>query len=507
MMKRVLSMLMAVLMTLSLVGVTAFATDDGEYEPVELENAAVSGRTISSSVLDGHHIDPDAKINQVAESAARSNAPVMRSGALRANALRSGENTPPVAELYAVILNPESVVNGNLTTATQIAWLWEYGDQHFTYDPDGDEIVSRSLNGVSSSDILGYLSGDIGFVTQFQTPAQYIMTFQVQDENGAWSNVAQYMFAIEPTDGNTRPVCSIGISSSSIFINQYMMISWADSSDPDTGDSVDGFAGVAILNGVSTNLSNYLVQLGDDYCVLAFPNYGAYQIRVHVCDTHGAWSNWFTFNLTVHDVEATNVVVTGDTLTQATYSYWVNQAQAVNCDPIPASDEGARYLLDNFGTHSLPSALYPKHIMSGNFTVSGTLVNESGAPIANKEVHIKIAPSLMDKTVTTNSSGYFSYTPTQQQYWVDLGMAASVNSVNLLSVGARDTTYTYVSQTSIPNSAPHDSAGTSFFHPTAVTIVVDGAVLYSENVSCEVGFSQAPIIGRLKYSNYWFYWA
>ena len=492
MMKRVLSLLMAVLMTLSLVGVTAFATDDGEYEPIDLGNAAESGRTISSSVLDGHRIDPNAKVNQVTESAARSNAPAMRSGALRVDALRSGENTPPVAELYAVILNPESVVNGNLTTATQIAWLWEYGDQHFTYDPDGDEIVSRSLNGVSSSDILGYLSGDIGFVTQFQTPAQYIMTFQVQDENGAWSNVAQYTFAIEPTDGNTRPICSIGISSSNIAVNQYMMISWANSSDPDTGDSVDGLAGVAILNGVSSGLSNYLVQLADDYCVLAFPTHGTYEIRVRVCDTHGAWSNWVTFYVNVESVEFVNLLVDG--LTSLNANYWVNEDLARDCE-VEVSSAGAQYLFDHFGSHTLPSVLPAKLVMDTHFSVSGRAVKESGSPLANASVRITMQTyfGLLDQTVTTDSNGYFTYNPSTQQYWVDIKHLQNTNNIDLMHIGTIWTEYAYVSQ---PANA--SSTGTSFVYPTSITVQTYGAS-YSENVMCEVGYAQEPIVGNLYY--------
>lgn len=346
------------------------------------------------------------------------------------------------------------------------------------------------------------------------------MTFQVQDENGAWSNVAQYMFAIEPTDGNTRPTCSIGISSSNIFVNQNMMISWASSSDPDTGDSIDGFAGVAILNGVSTNLSNYLVQLGDDYCVLAFPNYGTYQIRVHVCDTHGAWSNWFTFNLTVQGVSLTNVVVSGTTQPGASYSYWIYQSEAY--DPnVQTTNEAAQYLLDHYGTHTLATGLYAKHIMDTNFSVSGRVVNESGTPIANKAVTISVPITIpgdpylnlsqittaLNKTVYTDSNGYFSYLPTAQQYWVDTGLCPSLSEVDLLASGVwYNVPYAYISIAG-PNASPWNSAGTSFFIPTEITISTIGATPYSENISCEVGFSQKPIIGALRYENgQWHLW-
>lgn len=44
-------------------------------------------------------------------------------------------NQPPVAELQVSILNPESMIGGKFTTQTQIAWLWSYNGQDFTYDP------------------------------------------------------------------------------------------------------------------------------------------------------------------------------------------------------------------------------------------------------------------------------------------------------------------------------------------------------------------------------------
>lgn len=50
-------------------------------------------------------------------------------------------NTPPVADLVPVILNEETLKDGNITTLTQIAFFWTDGETDFTYDPDGDMIV------------------------------------------------------------------------------------------------------------------------------------------------------------------------------------------------------------------------------------------------------------------------------------------------------------------------------------------------------------------------------
>lgn len=65
------------------------------------------------------------------------------------------ENQAPVADLRVTVLNPDSMVNGNFTTETQIAWLWSYNGENFTYDPDGDAITNMSIGGISNSDLVG----------------------------------------------------------------------------------------------------------------------------------------------------------------------------------------------------------------------------------------------------------------------------------------------------------------------------------------------------------------
>jgi len=125
------------------------------------------------------------------------------------------QNNPPIADLKYVILNPDSLINGNVTTKTQIGWLWSYNGQNFTYDPDGDAIVKKNIGGISNDSIIGTFKDGSGFVTQFTIAAQYIMTFQVEDARGALSNMFSIAISVEPADGNTRPVCNIQYS---IFI-------------------------------------------------------------------------------------------------------------------------------------------------------------------------------------------------------------------------------------------------------------------------------------------------
>lgn len=157
-------------------------------------------------------------------------------------------NNPPVAALKYVIMNPESLVNGNITTNTQIAWLWSYNGENYTYDPDGDAITNRNLGGINQSDIVGMLNGNIGFVTKFSVPAEYVMTYQVTDEKGANSNIYSIHIAVEPTDGNTRPVCSVSYTNAVQALSP-VTINWKNSSDSDEGDSITDFRGIVYKNG------------------------------------------------------------------------------------------------------------------------------------------------------------------------------------------------------------------------------------------------------------------
>lgn len=496
--KRFMSLILAMLMTFSLVSTSAFALEVEDVAALDNSFALYNDAYESQQTFDLSSVQTGAASISITEDVNFTDAGIVESTVLpQSMALADDTNTPPVAALQVVILNPESMVNGNFTTETQFAWLWAYNGELFTYDPDGDDIVDMKIGGISSDDIIGTLNGGIGFATQFSTAAQYILTFQVQDSRGAWSNVAQYAFEIEPADGNTRPVCGIGISSNKVAVNQLMMVSWADSSDSDAGDSITGCGGVVIKEGVMTNLADYAMQVGQDYCVLSFAEAGTYEIRMRVCDSHNAWSNWVTFNVQVESVRLTNVVVEGITDLESSHSYWVRQDEAKNCF-VENSHAGAAYLCEDFGSHSLPYFLPHKLVMDTCFSVSGRVVTESGTPVANTTVTIRMpvyGSTGIRQTVSTNSNGYFTYDPSSHQYWVDIGYYTSTSDVDLLHSGTMNAQYIRYS----------NSTGTTFVYPTSVSVSALGTT-YSEDVICEIGYSQDPVIGNLVYiGGEWYY--
>lgn len=402
------------------------------------------------------------------------------------------DNQPPVADLRATVLNPDSMIDGNFTTETQIAWLWSYNGEDFTYDPDGDEITNRSIGGISQNDILGTLVGGIGFVTQFQTAAQYHLTFQVQDSNGAWSNVARYVFGIEPADGNTRPICQISTSSSNLYVNQLMLISWGNSFDSDPGDTLTSVQGkVAADDGTVSDLSNYIVQSDNSSCVIRFPEVGNYEIWIRISDSHNAWSNWIIFTATVEDINF-NISVDGTQEGIPSRGYWVDNYKAQRIDQGVHSNAEAIELAEMCGSHIYPSALPVKMLFDSSISVTGRLTTASGTPIANKEVTIRMPVTYnkcLQKTVYTNSNGNFSYTPTAARFWVDIGYYTSESGVDFMHVGDYTGQYTQYSYFS-------NELGTSFFYPTTISVHMDGHVIHSENVACEVGYSSYPIIGN-----------
>ncbi|WP_166432549.1 carboxypeptidase-like regulatory domain-containing protein [Lacrimispora amygdalina] len=412
--------------------------------------------------------------------------------------IQSQENQSPIAELKMVVLNPESMINGKLTTQTQIAWLWSYNGQNFTYDPDGDSIADMQVGGISNTDIIGTVTGNIGFATQFKTAAQYQLTFQVQDSKGAWSNIAKYVFSIEPADGNTRPIGKINYSTNKLIPNQLLMISWDGSSDSDSGDQIASIGGMVVKDGVTTSLVDYVKQLNQTNCVLSFNEIGNYVIWFRVSDTHNAWSDWTIFTVEVESSSMANIQIKGITEPSSQSAWWVDNFQARGVS-IDASQTGADYLFEHFGSHKFPASLPDKIVSDGNFEVTGRLLTASGKPIANTSVKITMrltAGRGINQTVLSDKDGYFSYKPTLLKFWTDAGYVSdgNLNYEYLGDYSGQETQYIRFS-----------SSGTNYLYSTVINVTAGGST-YSEEVTCLAGYTKIPMVGNLMYvEGEWYY--
>ncbi len=339
-------------------------------------------------------------------------------------------NTPPVANLAYIVLNPETLKNGAFTTDTMIAWLWSYNGVNYTYDPDGDAITNINLGGIPSSSIVGYLEGNIGFVTLFSTSAQYIMTYQVQDARGALSNTLELVLNIEPSDDNTRPYGTAVFSPSSgeIHTKQAAKISWADYKDDDDIDYIAEARGYVYKDGgAATDLSNYVESFDEQNMEISlrFKEVGTYEVWFSVRDRWSAWSDWNYFTYTVSTAPPVQ-------MTEINYSqlsggpaisgaYWFNQSHAYE-----RTSNGQTPLdyLAQYGQSAYP--LNSTAYVGGTWSVSGRFMYGNGTPVESQNVDISIYSIYpLYCTVQTDSNGYFVLNLTQSEYFANLRNSAS----------------------------------------------------------------------------------
>lgn len=102
-------------------------------------------------------------------------------------------NSAPVAGLTLIVANPESIVDGKATTDTILYWVWNDGENLYTYDPDGDEISSYNISGINE-----YVTGNVtlggevvGFATHITEAGPHECIYYVTDSEGNTSNVVR----------------------------------------------------------------------------------------------------------------------------------------------------------------------------------------------------------------------------------------------------------------------------------------------------------------------------
>lgn len=239
-------------------------------------------------------------------------------------------------------------------------------------------------------------------------------------------------------------------------------------------------------------------QLNQTNCVLSFKEVGNYEIWFRVSDTKNAWSDWTILTVNVESPSIAEVKINGIYEPTSTSAWWVDNFQALNTN-VDASQGGADYLFEHFGSHNFPSSLPDKIVDGVNFEVSGQLLSPSGAPITNASVNINMPLTLgrgINETILTDSNGYFSYKPTSAQFWYDTGYLIDGN-YDYRAVGDYSGLYTQYIRFS--------STGTNYLYPTRV-VVTAGGKTYSEEITFSVGYTKVPIVGNLMYlEGNWYY--
>ena len=327
-----------------------------------------------------------------------------------------------------MIANPDSLINGNITTNTVIYWLWNDGTTAYTYDPDGDQIESYLVGGINNYIIGNLTIGGIvvGFATQITVAAQHELLFQVVDENGAYSNIVHYSFTVEPSDGNQRPVCLVSTSNSSPTKNQNVVFNWSSSYDPDN-DSIIGikarvYDSTGTYEDITSN-SDYFVSMSSTSITLSFDEVGTYEVWISLCDENNAWSNWNVKSLNVRETyrfKDVSLISDDPNNTDITAFVWGDYAKSIEYS---TQTNNAAGLYDLIKQTSIPAQFLGSTIISTGWNVSGYIETESGAPVANTTVSIVVPmiDSSFQTDVLTDSNGYFTYTCTSSSWYSGWG--------------------------------------------------------------------------------------
>lgn len=322
--------------------------------------------------------------------------------------------------------NPESVINGSPTNETILYWLWSNGEEQYTYDPAGNEIVQYYVFGLDDY-MLGTLSiGDevVGFATKFTEAGPQEFQYFAENSNGDICGTS-YSITIEPADGSNRPVGNLQVSSGTYYTNTNIVFSWSNSYDADVSDYIV-CARVRVYNEnnvLLTEDSEYSLSMDNQNkrFTLNFANTGIHRVYISVSDNHNNWSSWVGGQINVQekityyfdDVSLTSEEVNNTNRTRFT---WYDYLEAVD---LQYQTDNAKWLYDYLKTNEVPEEVRRTTIINDRWTVSGYVRTPSGLPLSNVSIQIEIPINGGNfiATVTTDSSGYFSYTCSDLTQW------------------------------------------------------------------------------------------
>lgn len=399
----------------------------------DIDELSIDDIDWTSSFSEGAVLNPEKELEAEAMSMMENDADSLDDS--EKSASRS-DNHKPIAQLKYAIMNPDSLLDGKITTNTQIAWLWSYNGQNFLVDPDGDKITNMNIDGIPKDSIVGYLTGNIGFATKFDVAGQYILRFKCMDEHGLWSDVWSINVPVEPADGNKRPNCVINYSTLTADTNTQFIWGWFNSSDPD-GDSIDGIEGTVVKDGEYVSINNYIVNQDANGCATKFSQEGTYTVMFRVKDSKNAWSDWVSLNARVNSAvpaEVSNVTIKSVSDDDYKYYYsdmvldedgyaprrgiWINEK--VGCDALEEGHIENYYPDFMSGPMSFDVLDYPatelakifavrvdqRKIINDGFTISGT-TNKPNTTIA---VAYDLFGQLQSETIKTDANGDFTAT-------------------------------------------------------------------------------------------------
>ena len=339
------------------------------------------------------------------------------------------ENHPPVAGLTNMVSNPDTLADGEMTTETIVYWLWNDGETAYSYDPDGDALVNYYVDGINDY-ILGNVTiGDevVGFATQITVAAEYELLFQVEDSNGAFSNIVYLTFPVEPADGNTRPVCSVTVSDHTPANTDEVVFSWGNSYDPD-GDTFSGvqvrvFDSTGTYQNVTAS-SPYYVSMSGGGIILQFTNTGMYEVWISLSDSKNAWSDWYIIALDVHEeyvLSNLNLSSNDHNNSYLTGFDWMNYSESIE---LAQETNNPDALYESLKQTTVPTQFRNRTILGLNWSISGYVKTTDGDAVSNEKVYISVPMfnTTFVAEATTDTNGYFSYQCNKEKWYTGLGV-------------------------------------------------------------------------------------